>query len=192
VYGADPHLRADLERRRTGYVLAVAASHPVSTAAGSCQARTIAARLPRQAWQRYSAGEGAKGHRYYDWAWLAIDPGRPAHRWLLIRRNRRTRELAFYRCYSPRPVPLALLVKVAGIRWTTEENFQAGKGLTGLDEHQVRRWDSWYRWTTLAMLARQLDRRARRRRNGRARRRPPPLPRSPLARRSSSRNGGAG
>jgi hypothetical protein len=34
-----------------------------------------------------------------------------------------------------------------------EENFQAGKGLTGLDEHQVGRWDSWYRWTTLAMLA---------------------------------------
>ena len=25
--------------------------------------------------------------------------------------------------------------------------------MTGLDEHQVRRWDSWYRWTTLAMLA---------------------------------------
>jgi hypothetical protein len=25
--------------------------------------------------------------------------------------------------------------------------------LCGLDEHQVRRWCSWYRWTTLAMLA---------------------------------------
>jgi len=35
----------------------------------------------------------------------------------------------------------------------TEENFQASKGLAGLDEHQVRRWGSWYRWTTLAMLA---------------------------------------
>ena len=34
-----------------------------------------------------------------------------------------------------------------------EENFQASKGLAGLDEHQVRRWESWYRWTTLAMLA---------------------------------------
>jgi hypothetical protein len=34
-----------------------------------------------------------------------------------------------------------------------EENFQAAKGLTGLDEHQVRRWVSWYRWSTLAMLA---------------------------------------
>jgi hypothetical protein len=45
------------------------------------------------------------------------------------------------------------LVTVAGIRWSTEENFQAGKGLTGLDEHQVRRWDSWYRWSALAMLA---------------------------------------
>ena len=84
---------------------------------------------------------------------MAIDPGRPGHRWLLIRRNRRTGELAFYRCYSPRHVPLPALVKIAGIRWTTEENFQAGKGLTGLDEHQVRRWGSWYRWTTLAMLA---------------------------------------
>ena len=153
VYGADPGLRADVERRRIGYVLAVAASHQVTTAAGPCQVRAIAARLPRRAWQRYSAGQGARGHRYYDWAWLAIDPGQPGHRHLLIRRSRRTGELAFYRCYSPRPVPLAILVKVAGIRWTTEENFQAGKGLTGLDEHQVRRWGSWYRWTTLAMLA---------------------------------------
>jgi SRSO17 transposase len=153
VYGADPGLRADLEARPLGYVLAVAATRQVTTKAGACQARQIAARLPRRAWQRYSAGQGAKGHRYYDWAWLAIDPGHPGHHWLLIRRNRHTRELAFYRCYSPRHVPLPTLVKVAGTRWTTEENFQASKGLTGLDEHQVRRWGSWYRWTTLAMLA---------------------------------------
>jgi hypothetical protein len=45
------------------------------------------------------------------------------------------------------------LVKVAGRRWTIEENFQASKELTGLDQHQVRRWTSWYRWVTLAMLA---------------------------------------
>jgi SRSO17 transposase len=153
VYGTDPGLRADLERRRIGYVLAVAVSHQVTTAAGRCQVRKLAARLPGRAWQRYSAGQGAKGYRFYDWAWLAIDPGQPGYRHLLIRRNRHTHQLAFYRCYSPRHVPLPALVKTAGIRWTTEENFQAGKGLTGLDEHQVRRWHSWYRWTTLAMLA---------------------------------------
>jgi hypothetical protein len=28
-----------------------------------------------------------------------------------------------------------------------------GKGLAGLDQHEVRRRRSWYRWVTLAMLA---------------------------------------
>jgi hypothetical protein len=37
--------------------------------------------------------------------------------------------------------------------WRIEERFQTGKGLAGLDQHQVRRWRSWYRWVTLAMLA---------------------------------------
>jgi SRSO17 transposase len=153
VYGGDPGLRAGLEARHMGYVLAVAKSHQVTTGAGARRADQLAARLPRSAWQCHSAGAGAKGHRYYDWAWISIEPGRPGHRWLLIRRHQHTAELAFYRCYAPRHVPLAALVKVAGQRWTTEENFQAGKGLAGLDEHQVRRWESWYRWTTLAMLA---------------------------------------
>jgi hypothetical protein len=70
-----------------------------------------------------------------------------------VRCNRKTGELAFYRCFTPHPTPLAVLVKVAGRRWTVEEAFQAGKGLCGLDQHQVRRWRSWYRWVTLAMLA---------------------------------------
>ena len=61
---------------------------------------------------------------------------------------------AYYRCYTPRPVPLARLVKVIGQRWRIEEAIQTGnKGLAGLDQHQVRRWRSWYRWMTLAMLA---------------------------------------
>lgn len=34
-----------------------------------------------------------------------------------------------------------------------EEDFQTGKGLTGLDQHQVRTWTSWHRWATLALLA---------------------------------------
>ncbi len=72
---------------------------------------------------------------------------------MLIRCNDRTGEHAYLRCYSPRPVTLHALVTVAGQRWRIEESFQAAKGLTGLDQHQVRRWTSWHRWTTLAMLA---------------------------------------
>lgn len=153
VYGSDPELRRELERRQASYVLAVARSYRVNTGAGACRADALATRLPRSAWQRRSAGPGAKGHRFYDWAWASIEPGRPGCHWLLIRRNRRTGELAFYRCYAPRPVPLQTLVTVAGRRWAIEESFQASKGLCGLDQHQVRTWKSWYRWTTLAMLA---------------------------------------
>ena len=154
VYGADPGLRRELEDRRTGYVLAVACSHRVTTAAGPQRADAIARGLPRRAWQRLSAGQGSKGARFYDWAWVTTDPGaRAGHRSLLIRRSNATGELAYYRCYAPTPVPLAVLVRVAGRRWTVEESFQAGKGLAGLDQHQVRRWASWQRWTVLAMLA---------------------------------------
>src|SRR6266851_8275029 len=153
VYGADPGLPAELEKRQVGYVLAVARSHRLPTAAAAWRADALAAKLPPRAWQRLSAGAGAHGHRYYDWAWISIQAARPGCCWLLVRRSRRTRELAYYRCYAPGHVPLAVLVRVAGIRWSTEENFQAGKGLAGLDEHQVRRWRSWYRWVTLSMLA---------------------------------------
>ena len=153
-YGDNGPLRTWLEDSRIRCVLAVSCDHRVPAGAGhAIRADKLAARLPQRAWQRLSAGDGAKGHRYYDWAWITINDSSPGCRWLLIRRNRRSGELAFYRCYAPQQVPLATLVKVAGRRWTIEENFQAGKGLTGLDEHQVRRWTSWYRWATLAMLA---------------------------------------
>ncbi|WP_374558811.1 transposase [Micromonospora sp. RHAY321] len=54
---------------------------------------------------------------------------------------------------GPRPATLAQLVRVAGIRWTVEESFQAAKSQVGLDQHQVHRWDSWHRFTTLALAA---------------------------------------
>jgi SRSO17 transposase len=153
VYGGDPHLSAELEKHQIGYVMATSRKRPITIREGVFLADNLAHGLPKQAWQRLSAGTGAKGHRLYDWAQVGIDTPATGHRWLLIRRNRRTGKLAFYRCYSPRPVPLSTLVKVAGRRWTVEETFQAAKGLAGLNEHQVRRWTSWHRWTTLAMLA---------------------------------------
>ena len=153
VYGGNPKLRTALEERGTGYVLAVACSHEVTTGAGKFRADTLAKKVPKRAWQKLSAGAGAKGHRFYDWAVIDLADPRPGSRQLLIRRNRSTGELAYYRCYSPAPVPLTTLVRVAGSRWRVEEFFQSGKGLAALDEHQVRRYPSWSRWVTLAMLA---------------------------------------
>ncbi|MFB7356111.1 IS701 family transposase [Streptomyces gardneri] len=153
AYGQDPQLRAALEARGTGYVLAVACSIRVRINSGRTPIRAdmVADRLPEAAWHRQSAGTGAKGLRYYDWAWIHIGTGE--HRHLLIRRNPATRELTFYLCWSPTAAPLAELVRVAGSRWSVEECFQAAKGQVGLDHYQVRNWTSWHRHVTLAMLA---------------------------------------
>jgi SRSO17 transposase len=155
-YGGDQHLRRDLQTRGVGYVLAVAKSHRVTAhpVDGPVRADRLADALPARAWNRLSAGAGSKGERDYDRAWIAITaPAGETGGWhsLLVRRRISDGELAFYRCWSPQPVPLRVLVRVAGTRWNVETCFQTGKRI-GLDEPQVRRWDSWYRHVTLVML----------------------------------------
>lgn len=110
-------------------MLAVACSAEVATRTGEFHADALAAKLPRRAWQKLSAGAGAKGHRYYGWAVIDLADPAPGHRQLLIRRNRTTGELACYRCHSTAPVPLRTLVQTAGSRWRVEETFQTEKGL---------------------------------------------------------------
>ncbi|MEV7676612.1 IS701 family transposase [Streptomyces sp. NPDC088752] len=153
AYGQDPVLRALLESRGIGYVLAVACSTRVRINHGRTpfRADNVADHLPDAAWHRQSAGTGAKGPRYYDWAWIETDMD--GHRHLLIRRNLTSGELAFYLCCSPQRVLLSELVRVAGTRWCIEECFQAAKGQVGLDHYQVRHWTAWHRHITLAMLA---------------------------------------
>ncbi|RBQ03687.1 IS701 family transposase [Micromonospora sp. LHW51205] len=155
VYGADPGLRTELEQREIGYVLAVGCDRRVAVNDGRTLIRVddLADRIPTREWQPHSCGPGAKGPREYLWAWITTATRPGEHRWLLIRRNRTTDELAFYLCWSPRPVPLHALVRVAGSRWSIEELFQTGKGQVGLDHYQVRGWTGWHRHVTLAMLA---------------------------------------
>jgi SRSO17 transposase len=128
VYGADPGLRAELEARGVGYVLAVACDHRVVAGGDTYRADALLKGVPARAWQCVSAGTGAKGHRWYDWAFVRLDhdprhSGQTGQHWLLVRRNRTTGELAFYRCWMPRPVLLATLVGVAGQRWRIEMVF---------------------------------------------------------------------
>jgi SRSO17 transposase len=178
VYGACPRLRASCRHLGLGYVLAVGCNHR-ATYPGAEEADRVddlALSISTRQWQRLSAGSGSKGERLYSWARIELAPevdpdtGEPSggRHWLMIRRNDDTGEIAYYRCWHPHWVPLTQLVHVAGQRWHVEENFQTGKGLAGLDEHQVRTWASWHRWTTLAMaghavltviahLARQAD-----------------------------------
>lgn len=175
VYGADPRLRALIRGHRLGYVLQVSANRRLPTHAGPIRVDQLAALLPDKAWQHRSAGAGSKGPRVYSWAWISLTPEtRPGEQaggehHALIRRNDTTGELAYHRCWSPTPVPLATLVAVAGQRWRIEESFQAAKGLVGLDQHQSPASD------LLATLDRAGHARPRLpRRDHRHRTRPPP------------------
>ena len=108
-----PQLRALLEARGMGYVLALACDHRVVTNTGTHRVDARSERLPARAWHSSSAGPGAKCQRLYDWAALDLHEPSPGRRGRLIRRHPRTGELAFYRTHSAQPVPLSTLVRVA-------------------------------------------------------------------------------
>jgi SRSO17 transposase len=71
VYGGD-ELRRWLEGQGRRYALAVPSTHGTWTAGEQVEARALAEALPAGAWARVSAGDGAQGPRWYDWACLAL------------------------------------------------------------------------------------------------------------------------
>ena len=155
AYGGNPGFRKWLEGQGIPYVMAVSRDAMITTAAGKKRADELAALVPGGGWQRLSCADGSKGPRLYDWALIGTKS--PQHH-LLVRRSlqpgeRGVLELAFYRCWSPRPVTLAELAAVAGARWGVEDCFAEAKNEAGLDHYQVRKYRAWYRHATLSMLA---------------------------------------
>ena len=113
-------------------------------------------RLSADAWQRLSAGDGAKGPRLYDWAGVRDDRLLPEGwaAWVLARRSLADpTAIAYYLAFGPADATVADLVRVAGMRWSIEEALEVAKNEVGLDQYEVRRWAGWYRHITLALLA---------------------------------------
>jgi hypothetical protein len=117
---------------------------------------TLLATLPEDGWTRLSAGDGAKGPRWYDGRWLPLaEPLEPDwHRWLLVRRRvSDPTDLTASVVLAPQETTWEAVVRVAGPRWTIEQLFEAAKGEGGLDHDEVRSWTGWYRQMTLALWA---------------------------------------
>src|SRR4051794_12665406 len=152
VGGGGYALRRSIEKSGRGYVLAVTSRQRLGF-------KTVADWLedvPASSWQRLSAGEGAKGPRLYDWAWLPYESEAESgwQKGLLIRRKLAQPEaFTFYLTLAPEGTGLSDLVRIAGTRWTIEACFEAAKGEVGLDQYEVRSWTGWHRHITLAMLA---------------------------------------
>jgi SRSO17 transposase len=158
VYGRDPALRHRLESQRQAYGLVIPCDHPLKLGLGMVPrpVATIAAAWKPTMWQRLSCGEGSKGPRLYDWAYLpygSVELDGWQH-WLLVRRSiEDPKDLAYYLVFGPEGTTLDEMVRIAGARWTVEESFAMGKGEVGLDQYEVRSWHGWYRHITLAMWA---------------------------------------
>jgi SRSO17 transposase len=158
LYGSESAFRRFLEDRQQAYVVALR-SNVYLWDAELLERLTVAEwidRLGPAAWQRLSAGDGAKGPRLYDWAVIRIDRALAEGWgfWLLARRSiADPTKLAYYYVLGPASATLEEMVRIAGRRWAIEEALETAKGEVGLDEYEVRRWRSWYRHVTLALLA---------------------------------------
>jgi SRSO17 transposase len=99
VYGRSSELREVFEAHGIGYVFAVGCDHTLTTS-GRVRMRADQALhlVEPRGWNRRSCGNGSKGRRLYDWAWIATASER--HQ-LLIRRSISTGELAYYLAYVP-------------------------------------------------------------------------------------------
>ncbi len=157
-YGGDRALRRDLQGRGVGYVLAVARSHRVTAcpAIGAqrggpgrrCPVVSGVEPLQRRRWR-----QGAARVR------VGMDGHHPARR----RGHRTSLAAGAPQSVRRRAGVLPLLVTSpgraahpgqGGRHPLVHRNLLPDRQRRGrLDEHQVRRWDSWYRYTTLVMLA---------------------------------------
>jgi SRSO17 transposase len=156
-----------LRKAGKGYVLGVASNH-VFRSWGKPQpvagtAAAIAQSLPKKAWRRLPSGEGTKGPRWHDWAYLELadldareyndDLAGKWTRGLLIRRNIADGSLAFFSTWCPKGTSMQKLVSVEGHRWAIEDSFETAKNELGLDHNESRSWHGWHRHVSLVMLA---------------------------------------
>jgi SRSO17 transposase len=166
VYGVGA-IETVLRRAGKGYVLGVnsgtlvnswSKSRPIAGAVGM-----IAQDLQASDWARLSAGEGTKGARLYDWAYLELADLDAAEygcshaglwtRGLLIRRNIADSDLAFFSTWCPAGTAMETLVRIEGHRWAIEDSFETAKNELGLDHNETRSWHGWHRHVSLVMLA---------------------------------------
>jgi SRSO17 transposase len=166
VYGTGD-IETMLRKAGKGYVLGVAANH-VFRSWGKKQliggtAAKIAQSLPKSAWRRLSSGEGTKGPRLHDWAYLELADldvaqynGTLTGQWtrgLLIRRNIADGAMAFFSTWCPMGTSAKKLIAVEGRRWAIEDSFESAKNELGLDHNESRSWHGWHRHVSLVMLA---------------------------------------
>ncbi len=117
------------------------------------------AALPKSSFRRITVANGSQGPIVYEYAELTVwfsEEGLPAAQpeRLLVRRSLgQEPELKYHRSNAPAEIPLKRVAQQRSLRWTIEQDIQAGKGESGLDEYETRGWTGWHHHTALSLLA---------------------------------------
>jgi SRSO17 transposase len=152
AYGDSRAIRKWLEENGKCYVLNISRKEYIE----KTNVGAILSKLPCDGWFEASCGNGSKGERIYDWYIYALsqEVTQGFKRVILVRRSKsEPEEMKAYLAFAPHDTPDKKLVEVAGIRWTVEMCFKESKGEVGLDQYEVRNYDSWYKHITFAMAA---------------------------------------
>jgi SRSO17 transposase len=170
VYSSS-EVRRYLEERKQPFVLGISAQFmlrfPEDDGIRQARVDELFTELKTKSWQRLSAGQGSKGERLFDWAWLHLSElskgasstaqstkAKKFAKWVLARRSvQDPNDMAYYIVFAPSITTLHEVIQVAGTRWVIETGFEAVKNEAGLDEYEVRSWVAWYRHITLSLLA---------------------------------------
>jgi SRSO17 transposase len=183
VYGDAPYFRKAISGHQRRYVLTVSVSTPVwvdrpevepeqrgahgrrrrkarvaPDAPAATPVEQVAAAWSATHWERLEVAEGEKGPIVYEWGRQRVvetQEGLPGETvWLLVRRSEKDpSDRAYYLSNAPVETSLLTLAQVSAARWTIEQCFKEAKGETGLDQYEVRTWQSWHRHMTLVMMA---------------------------------------
>ena len=165
-YGQYREVRDWPTERSKRYVMAVPSNQPLARVHGVGQGRSGQAAVARAddllgratRWERRSCGHGAKGERFYDWAFYSVTlPDEPpaagfTHTLMIRRSVTDPGEVAYFLVHAPHATPTNTMVAVAGIRWRIEECNEQGKDLIG-HQHQVRTWTALHHHVVVAMFA---------------------------------------
>lgn len=170
VYSSS-EVRRYLEDRKQPFVLGISAQFmlrfPERERIRQARVDELFGELKAKDWRRLSAGQGSKGERIFEWAWLRLSElsksagaksksAKPKKfdKWILARRSvQDPKDIAYYIVFAPSTTTLQQVIQVAGTRWVIETGFEAVKNEAGLDEYEVRSWIAWYRHITLSLLA---------------------------------------
>jgi SRSO17 transposase len=157
-----PRLRSFLERSRVRFVVAVNPDErvPLVTQQGvlTLPVARAAEQVPPEFWaplphQLGSAVRPTPGRVWSRVRLVSVDPTRTA-RWLLLHRNHSTAsEVHAYLCSAAPTTSLPELAATAVLAESNDAAIEAACRTVGLDQYEVRQWNGWYRYTTLAMAA---------------------------------------